>query len=624
MCGIVGVAMRKDRAEIDQALRRMNAAIAHRGPDDSGSHVSDQVGLAVSRLSIIDLVGGHQPMHTTDGVSIVFNGEIYNYLALRGALIARGYRFRSKSDTEVVLNLYHADGADGLRKLSGMFAVAIHDGRKDELVLVRDQIGIKPLYYLLDADRLLFASEIKAILAALPARPAVDPQAVWDFLSLRYVAPPRTIWQGIAKLEPGHVLRYSLKTHRAQITRYWEPNLTPEPFDPGRNYDREFEERFLSAVESHIVASDVPVGTFLSGGLDSGAICAASIELGHRNFHTFSIGGDRAGADDELPLARMVSAKFGTNHHEIFMTKQLYFDQLDRIAWHFDEPYGDETGGAVMLLSRDARQHVKVALSGEGSDELLLGYSRKPMIDNLAAIERRYGRYPGFLLGAASHMFSGRRARVLSALAAGGPRAYLKGAAYQIAWILKEEEKGLIWRGGPVTPTHDMVACWYTLPTKVHPLAQVQQSAFQTWLVEDLLMKADKMAMAESLEVRVPFLHLPFVEWCQRSPMEVRIGRIDQGEVRPKAILRNFVAKRLPAEVLSAPKRGFPTPVISWFRESLQEQKRLAPASRAIADWIRFDALDPLVAKAAAGDHLALAQLWNIVMLDHWFKVYVD
>jgi asparagine synthase (glutamine-hydrolysing) len=623
MCGIAGAVL-NDPRDLDHVLRRMNAALVHRGPDDGGTHVSGRVGLTVNRLSIIDIAGGHQPMHTEDGVSVVFNGEIYNYRGLRDALIARGCRFDTNSDTEVVLRLYHAEGVAGFRKLNGMFALAILDRRNDELILVRDPVGIKPLYHFADADTLLFASEIKAIVAALPARPAINPQAVWDFLSLRYVPPPATIWRGIWKLEPGQMLRHSLDTHRTELVRYWAPDLTPEPFDPARDYDREFEERFLAAVESHIVAADVPVGMFLSGGLDSGAICAAAIELGHRNFHTFSIGGDLAGADDELALARLTSAKFATHHHELAMTRALYFDQLDRIAWHFDEPYGDETGGALMLLSREARAYVKVALSGEGSDELLLGYTARPMIEHLGAIERKYARYPRILFKAASLFYRGRRGRILNALAAGGPRAYLKGAAHHMGWILNDGEKPAFWRGGPVAPTHEAVSRWYTLPPHIHPLAQMQQSAFQTWLVEDLLMKADKMAMAESLEVRVPFLHLPLVEWCQRSPLELRIGRIAEGEVRPKAILRNFVAKRLPPEILNAPKRGFPLPVMGWFRDELRAQQKLPLVSRALADWISVDALAPLVARAASGEQLASAALWNVVMLDRWFKLYAD
>jgi asparagine synthase (glutamine-hydrolysing) len=624
MCGIVGIVAHNQSAEIRSVLGRMNDVIVHRGPDDSGEHIAPEVGLAMRRLSIIDLATGHQPMHTEDGVTLVFNGEIYNYVALRDELIARGYSFKTRSDTEVILNLYHAEGCEGFKKLNGMFAVAIHDSRSDELVLVRDQIGIKPLYYLLDSDRLLFGSEIKSILAALSSKPAVNPQAVWDFLSLRYVPPPSTIWKGIFKLEPGHLLRYSLKTRRADIACFWQPNLTPEPFDAGRNYLREFEDQFLAAVQSHIVASDVPVGTFLSGGLDSGAICAASIELGHRNFHTFSIGGEGGGKDDELSLARIVSKKFGTTHHEITMTRQLYFDQLDTVAWHFDEPYGDETGPAVFLLSQCAQQHVKVAMSGEGSDELLLGYNRKSNIDQLARIERFYRPWPAFALKAAAQIFGGKRSNVLSAIAAAGPGAYLKGVASHIAWTLSDEEKSGFWRGSPVRPTYQLVSGWYTLPASVPQLAQAQQADFQTWLVEDLLMKSDKMAMAASLESRVPFLHLPFVEWCQRAPMEVRIGHVDKGAFRSKAVLRDFVAKRLPPEVLNAPKRGFPVPTIRWFGEMLREEGKLAPTSRAIHDWVDFGALEDLVRAGRNGERAALAKLWGITMLDRWFKVYVD
>jgi asparagine synthase (glutamine-hydrolysing) len=624
MCGIVGIVAHDSGVDIGRVLGRMNDVIVHRGPDDSGEYVAPEIGLAMRRLSIIDLMGGHQPMRTDDGVTVVFNGEIYNYVALRDDLAARGYRFKTKSDTEVILNLYHAEGSEGFRKLNGMYAVAIHDARRDELVLVRDQVGIKPLYYLRDAERLLFASEIKAILAALPTKPEVNPQAVWDFLSLRYVPPPSTIWKGVFKLQPGHVLRYGLKTRRADIVCFWQPNLTPETFDPGRNYLGEFEEQFLGAVQSHIVASDVPVGTFLSGGLDSGAICAASIELGHRNFHTFSIGGEGDGKDDELSLARVVSRKFGTIHHEITMTRELYFDQLDTVAWHFDEPYGDETGAALFLLSQCAREHVKVAMSGEGSDELLLGYNRKSNIDSLAKIERFYGRWPSLLLKTAAHLFDGKRANVLSAIAAEGPGAYLKGVASHIAWTLGDEEKSAFWRAGRVRPTYELVSGWYTLPASVPQLAQAQQADFQTWLVEDLLMKSDKMAMAKSLESRVPFLHLPLVEWCQRAPMQVRIGHTDKGEFRSKAVLRDFVAKRLPTEILSAPKRGFPVPTIRWFGEMLRERGTLVANSRAVHEWIDFGALKPLVEDGKKGDRAALAKLWGVAMLDRWFKTYVD
>lgn len=624
MCGIVGIAGPLPPADLSNLLARMNDSIVHRGPDDSGSHVAPGagIGLAMRRLSIIDISGGHQPMATADGVTIVFNGEIYNFQPLRQELEARGYAFRTRSDTEVILNLYHADGVAGFRRLNGMFAVAIHDARSNELVLVRDQIGIKPLYYLLDAERLLFASEIKAILAALPAKPAVNPEALWDYLSLRYVPPPTTIWQGILKLEPGHLLRYALDTRKGQVECFWRPDLTPDPFDPARDYASEFETHFMAAVESHIVASDVPVGAFLSGGLDSGALCAAAVELGHRAFHTFSISGEGAGENDELGLARQVAARLGTTHHEIVMTPATFFDALDTVAWHCDEPYGDETGIALLLLSRLARQHVKVAMSGEGADELLLGYARPNPPGG--GLRRLYRRLPPALLRAAAPFVQPRQAEILRAIADGGPGAYRKAAAVHIGWTLGDHDKEGFWRGTKQRPTRHLVAGWYTLPTTMDVDVQTQQADFQTWLVEDLLMKADKMSMATSLETRVPFLHLPFVEWCQRSPLRLRLAPDENGGLRTKAVLRDFVTRRLPADVLAAPKRGFPLPNFLWFGRRLREDGGFRPESRAIHEWIDVGGLAPLVADVFAGRPRAGERLWNIVMLDRWCRVYLD
>jgi asparagine synthase (glutamine-hydrolysing) len=426
------------------------------------------------------------------------------------------------------------------------------------------------------------------------------------------------------KLPPGHLLRYSLTNRQTDIIEYWKPDLTPAPFDPGRNYAQEFERQFLSAVESHIIASDAPVGAFLSGGLDSGSICAAAIELGHRKFHTFSIGGEVSGRDDELDLAQKVSKQLGTEHHQIVMTRQMYFDQLDTVAWHFDEPYGDDTAGAVLLLSRLAHQHVKVALSGEGADELLLGYTPERGLANLARIERRYRHWPPFLLKGMSHLFRGRRRSVLSAIAAEGPWAYSKGAA-TAAWWFADEDKKPIWRGGPVRRTHDLVASWFTLPVTVHPQAQSQQAMFQSWLVENQLMKSDKMGMATSLEIRAPFLHQPLVEWCQSSPLEARLGRsFREGSVQSKAVLREFAASRLPPEILQAPKRGFPLPVFGWLSQKLRDDGGFVPVSRAIPEWIDLRALERVVAQAAAGKRAETMKLFDVMMLDRWFKKYVD
>ena len=623
MCGIVGLISSDAPERLASRLAAMNAAIVHRGPDDAGFHVASGVGLAMRRLAIIDLAGGQQPMTTPDGVTIVFNGEIYNFVALRAELAAKGYVFTTRSDTEVILNLYHAEGAAAFARLNGMFAVAIHDARRNELILARDQIGIKPLYVAEREGELLFASEAKAILAALPGRPPLDPQAVWDYLSLRFMAPDRSIWAGIGKLGAGQLLRRDLASGATRVETYWRADLTPAPHDPGRDYAREFADLFLAAVESHIVAADVPVGTFLSGGLDSGAIAAAASELGHRDFHTFSISGEGAGKDDELPLARAVATRFGATHHEILMSREDYFGALDEVVRAFDEPYGDATGAALFLLAREARRHVKVAMSGEGSDELLLGYTRPADLATIAQARRRYGRMPRALLRLAAQVAPSDRAPILRAMATGGAGAYRRGMAAHIGWTITDAEKAGFWRGPPVSSTFDLVQGWYSLPDGIDPLAQTQQAEFGSWLVEDLLMKADKMAMAVSLETRVPFLHLPLVEWCQRSPMAARIGD-GSGGLRTKAVLRDFVATRLPDAVLRAPKRGFPLPIFPWFAAQLRDAGGYVPRSRAIHDWIAIDALRPMIVRACRDDRHALEQLWGIAMFDRWCAAYLD
>jgi asparagine synthase (glutamine-hydrolysing) len=622
MCGIVGLISADPPQRLARRVAAMNAAIVHRGPDGAGVHLAPRLALAMRRLAIIDLHSGQQPMSTPDGVTIVFNGEIYNFQALRSELEARGYAFRTRSDTEVILNLYHAEGIAAFARLHGMFAIAIHDPRSNELILARDQVGIKPLYIAELHGELLFASEIKAILAALPGRPAIDPQALWHYLSMRFMPPDRTIWAGVSKLGPGQMLRRTLSEDRHTVETYWRADLTPGPHDPGRDYAREFADQFIAAVDSHIIAADVPVGALLSGGLDSGAIVAAASELGHRDLHTFSISGDGAGGDDELPLARAVAQRFGTRHHEIRMSRADYFGALDDVVHAFDEPYGDATGAALYLLSRKASEHVKVAMSGEGSDELLLGYTRPADLATLAKVARRYGTIPKALLGLAARFVSTDRASIFSAMAEGGPGAYRRGMAAHIGWTISDSEKAAFWRGPQMVPTFDLVQGWYSLADTIHPLAQSQQADFGTWLVEDLLMKADKMAMAASLETRVPFLHLPLVEWCQSTPMEARIG--GDGQFRTKAVLRDFVATRLPDAVLYAPKRGFPLPIFPWFAERLREAGGYVPVSREFHNWIALDGLQPIVARACNNERHALEQLWGIAMFDRWCAAYCD
>ncbi len=301
MCGIAGV-VAAPTPQRGEAIRRMTATLAHRGPDDDGYFEDDRVALGMRRLSIIDLACGHQPIRSRDGVVIVYNGEAYNYRVLRAELERTGVSFATDSDTEVVLELYRAHGIEGLSRIEGMFGLCIYDPRRNELHLARDRLGVKPLYYRADGAGLAFGSEIKALLAGLPARPALDRQAIHDYLTLRFVPAPATVWKDVRKLEPGHRLRLDLESGELELHRWWHVDFDSEPYDPSRDYEGEFEALFLAAVEKRLLASDVPVGVLLSGGLDSSAVSAAAVELGHRDFHTFSVGFAGDDAVSELGL----------------------------------------------------------------------------------------------------------------------------------------------------------------------------------------------------------------------------------------------------------------------------------------------------------------------------------
>lgn len=623
MCGINGIFAHGDDAPPASLaeLRSTRERMAARGPDGAGEWVSadGRVAFGHRRLSIIDLrTVADQPMASADGsLCVVFNGEIYNYRELRADLIARGYSFRTKSDTEVVLHLYHAEGKAGLERLHGMFAICIVDRRSGRMLLMRDHAGMKPLYVATIGDEILFASELKAIIAALDRKPPVNDQAIYDFLTLRYVPQPETIWQGIVKLLPAHRLTIDLNTRRQTLERWWQPDFTPQPAEPGRDYAAEFEKLFMEAVESHLVTSDVPVGAFLSGGLDSSAIVAAAAELGHRDIHTFSITGEGAGDMDELPDARLISSHIGTRHHEIVMTKRDFDELTDHCLFHMDEPYADPTCMAMFMLSRLAREHVKVGLSGEGGDELLLGYTKPRHLAEMAMIRRRLGWSPAWLLRLAAGFVGGHRAEILRAVAQHGPAGFMRATAL-LTQVFSEQQKTVFWRGGPRRSTRETNQREFTLPQDSDPFGQAQQAQIQSWLVEDLLMKGDKMTMATSLEGRIPFLHKPMMEWCMRSPLSARIGdAATDGALRPKAVLRDFLERRVPAEILSRPKRGFPVPYERWMIDDARSGRPVIGRSRYLGEVIDVGKAEDAIGKG----ELEPAQMWSFRALDRWLAL---
>ena len=623
MCGIVGT-FGPGAADIGaQIVGRMNATITHRGPDDSGTWAIDGAAVAMRRLSIIDLAHGHQPMVTDDGVVIVFNGEIYNYLALREELQHAGYRFRTTSDTEVVLNLYHHSGVAGLDRLEGMYGICIVDVRHGEAYLIRDRVGIKPLYYGTQQGRFYFASEIKAILAGMETRPEPNSDAIYHYLSLRYVPGPDTVWSGIHKLQPGHRLTYRFSDGNWFIHRYWQFRFASEPLDPARDYQSEFQRLFLGAVKSHLLTSDVPVGILLSGGLDSSTVAAATIELGIRGLQTFSVAFSDGGEFSELQFARQVAKHIGADHHEVEIGQREFIDFLDDFAWYSDEPLADLASIPLHYVSRLARQHVKVVLSGEGADEILAGYDFENLAKDADRRRQQLSWMPRWAFRLGSRCFRGQRSETLRIMANDGWSGYVKAWAARppsVHWT--DDEKRALWHGAIPTPdTGSLIRSWYDHTFSPAPIDKIQQVECHDWLVEDLLMKADKMTMANSIELRVPYLDHSLVEWAQTLPLRWKVGDHANGYVS-KHILRSYASAHLPRSIIERPKQGFPVPAYRWLQGGLGQwaQDRLLRSGSALGRWIHTSLVAPTLAAARGGNIAAARKTWLLIVLDAWAR----
>ncbi|MGI9498845.1 MAG: asparagine synthase (glutamine-hydrolyzing), partial [Geminicoccaceae bacterium] len=572
MCGIVGWIDPEapDGPESRRRIQAMCDAIRHRGPDDDGVFIADGVALGMRRLSIVDLEGGAQPMVGGGGeVQLVFNGEIYNHAELRDGLAAEGVVFETQSDTEVILRLYERFGKAAFARLNGMFAIAIFDGRTGCLTLVRDRLGVKPLYYSFDGRRLLFASEIKAILEALPARPPVNPRAIWDYLTFRFVPAPDTIWQGIAKLEPAHLLTIERGLSREPVIERWWDMPTPGRTDSldEQTLVQEFDWLLRDAVERRMRA-DVRVGVLLSGGLDSSVVAALAAKS-HPRLATFAIAFEGADAIDERGFARDVAQHLGADHHEIAIGEKDVLDFLPDFVHATDEPLADLASIPLYYVSRLAREQVKVVLSGEGSDEILGGYS----FDVWA------GRWDQAAEQAGTLANRSRLARYLSATPAMPDPGLLDlrqtpQPLTMTAYMTSKEKQALLRTVGGFPDSHDRPRRDLATYGDASPLAQALYTYCQDWLVEDLLMKADKMSMANSLELRTPFLDYRLVEMAAHLPDALRVGRDRSGQYRTKRILREIAAQLIPRTVIERSKMGFPVPLYDWLKDRLQPLAR--------------------------------------------------
>jgi asparagine synthase (glutamine-hydrolysing) len=606
MCGISGLYNFDPTHPVDLAvLARMQSVLSHRGPDDHGEYVDSHVGLAFNRLSIIDLAGGHQPMCNEDGsVWVIFNGEIYNFEDLRRDLIARGHRFATRADTEVLVHGWEEYGEACVTRLRGMFSFVIWDARQQVLFGARDRLGIKPFYYHSDMRTFVFASELKALLEAPHIQPEVDPSALAEYLHHRYVIAPNTMLRGVRKLPPAHTIRVD----RSGVTtaRYWQVPLDSRPVTERQALD-ELGTLLEEVVRLHLV-SDVPLGAFLSGGLDSSTVVAMMAKLGVRDIKTFSVGYDTP--ESELDYARIVARHFHTDHHELRLTPTAFRDFLPDMVWHMDEPVGDEASIPLFYLSQFARRKVTVALSGEGSDEIFGGYPiYRIMLAyealNLLPLTRSAGNVLSAITDGKWKKYAGMLGQPLESRYGGVSRVFSPADAARLY---------------PDAPTpYRGAAAAHLRCRRADPLTRLSFVDLNTWLVDDLLVKADRMSMANSLELRVPFLDHHLVEFATRLPASLKV-RWNTG----KYLLKRYVEPLLPREIIHRSKKGFPVPTRSWFAGELAGFAReTLLASGSAADHF-FDKHEVETLLETHQHRDASGPIYALLVFDQWYRAFVQ
>jgi len=615
MCGIAGFYLREGQAEVS-AVRAMCDQIRHRGPDDEGYHIDGGCGLGMRRLSIIDLSTGHQPMANEDAsVWVVFNGEIYNYQELRSGLIARGHRFATNSDTEALVHLYEQEGEAGLARLRGMFAYAIWDARRRRLFLARDRFGKKPLYYAVLPQGLYFASELKCLrVAGVPAE--IDAEALRLFFQFTYIPEPRSCFQAVRKLPAGGWLTYDADGTVRQ-GRYWQfPRPvaeTPADFDEAAVCAR-LRDKFDESVRIRMIA-DVPLGAFLSGGIDSSSVVASMAQQSPDPVRTFSIGFEES-AYNELEYAALVARQYRTEHHEIVVRPDAV-DLVSRLVRHFDEPFGDSSAIPTFIVSEFAARHVKVALSGDGGDELFAGYDRFQALEKL----RRFDRLPR-----AVRSFLSWTADRLPYAAYGKNYLHMAGCATALERYFESNFAPRLMRQALLEPEWMLPAdnayltramADFLLPGDADLLAQALYFETTQNLPGDMLVKVDRMSMANSLEVRCPVLDHELGEMAAAIPHAWKIR-----EGKGKYIFLRAVGDRLPAPLLTRAKMGFGVPLAIWFRGALREFLRdhLESAAFLGRGIVSPEFVRRMIAEHESGRRDNATWLWSLLVLELWFR----
>lgn len=627
MCGISGVFNYRDRRPVNlSTLRAMTDAIAHRGPDDAGFHVDGGAGFGFRRLSIIDLSTGHQPVLSEDGArAIMLNGEIYNYADVRAPLLAAGRKFLTKSDTEVVLAAYEKYGTECVDHLRGMFAIAIYDRDAGRVFLARDRLGVKPLYYSDDGSRVVFGSEIKALLPAGNIPRDIDDEAVADYLALRYVPGPKTIYKSVKKLPPGHWMM--IEAGKAPvIRRYWDLKFEADLAPTESQWVEEIRAVLDESVRIRMI-SDVPLGAFLSGGIDSSAVVATMARLSGRPVSTHTIG-FRERAYDESAAARIVAEKYKTDHHEEIVDPDA-LSIIQKLAWHFDEPFADSSAVPTYYVSKLARRHVTVALSGDGGDENFAGYARR------YAFERRENRLRSLLPRSLRKTLFGTAARIypkadwlprpfraktmLTNLALDPHAAFFNtmslGTAGELPSLLQPDVRSRLGAYRTAEIFRDMM----TAAGTDDPVSRAQYVDIKTFLVDGIMVKVDRASMAVSLEAREPVLDHRLMELAARIPSSLKL----QGS-EGKLIFKKAVSDRVPDEIINRKKQGFELPVAAWFRGPLKDitESIYSDTTSLTGNYLDLSELRRLNERHVSGLGNHAPQLWSALMFHLWAKQF--
>jgi asparagine synthase (glutamine-hydrolysing) len=625
MCGIVGIVALDPGDSVDrERLQRMRDAIIHRGPDGEGLWVDGPVGLGHRRLSIIDIAGGAQPMPNEDeSVWLVHNGEIYNHAALRPELEASGHRYRSRSDSEAIVHLYEEHGERCVERLRGMFAFALWDREQHRLLLARDRLGIKPLYYALTDRELLFASEIKAILAAGGVRPKCNISILPEFLATRYVSGEETFFEGVCKLLPGRTLSWSARKG-VRTWHYWHlPGIAADGPRSSLEPAEDLRDRLGHVVSGHLM-SDVPLGLFLSGGLDSSLLAALMARQTRGPIHTFSVGLDEPDAN-ELAFARLVAGSIGAEHRDVTVKPQQVFDALPSLIWHEDEPIAFPSSVLLYFVSRLARSVVKVVLTGEGADELFLGYNWYRVTAWNERLRRPYWRLTSSgarhsvreLVSALPRPLGRYLSRSFLALESGPRALHCENFA-----VFPDALRRQLLADPGARDGRDPYSSWLQAHSEGggSMLERMSRADLQTYVVE-LLMKQDQMSMAASIESRVPYLDHELVEHVAAMPAQLKLRGL-----RTKAVLRDAAAGLVPAKVLTRRKMGFPVPVGRWLRgPAWPLVERLVLSPRALERGL----FEPIALRRLADDHRSGAarhdeRLWLLINLELWQRIFID